>query len=281
MADLAILACYAHPDDEQGVTGSLAWYEEQGIRTGLVCATRGELGEIADPALATPENLGQVREQEMRGAAAVVHIQQLWFLDYRDSGMRGTEGNQDPRAFMNVDEREALGKLVRIIREFKPTVMVTFDETGGYGHPDHIRISQLTGKAFRIAADAAQYPEAGPAWETKRLFYASIPRSRIKQLAKMAQEAGMSSNFTGMDVEKLGLPDEQITNRVNVEAYLARKRESLNHHKTQLNPNSPFARMPEEMTREWRRQEYFALVAGVPVDSSDPAAVGDLFAGLR
>lgn len=281
MADLAMLACYAHPDDEQGVSGALAWYQEQGVRTGLVCATRGELGEISDPALATPENLGQVREQEMRGAAAAINVQHLWFLDYRDSGMRGTEGNQDPRAFMNVDEREALGKLVRIIREFKPTVMVTFDESGGYGHPDHIRISQLTAKAFHVAADASQYPEAGPAWETKRLFYASMPRNRIRQLAKVAAEAGMKSNFDGMDIEKLGLPDEQITNRINVEAYLARKRESLNHHRTQLNPNSPWARMPEEVTREWRRQEYFALVAGAPLDTSDPAAAGDLFAGLR
>jgi len=281
MADLAILACYAHPDDEQGVSGVLARAADEGVRTGLVCATRGELGEISDPALATPQNLGQVREQEMRGAAAVIHAQHLWFLDYRDSGMRGTEGNNDPRAFMNVDEREALGKMVRIIRHFQPTVMVTFDETGGYGHPDHIRIYELTSKAFRVAADAAQYPEAGPAWETKRLFYSSIPRSRIRLMAKMAQEAGISSNFTGMDVEKMGLPDEQITNRINVAAYVDRKRESLEHHRTQMNPNSPFARLPREMMLEWRRTEYFALAAGVPVDRLDPAAADDLFSGLH
>lgn len=281
MADLAILACYAHPDDEQGVSGVLARAADQGVRTGLICATRGELGEIADPTLATPDNLGQVREQELRRAAAVIHAQHLWFLDYRDSGMRGTEGNNDSRAFMNVDEQEALGEVVRIIRHFRPTVMVTFDESGAYGHPDHIRISQLTTRAFHVAADASQYPEAGPAWETKRLFYSSIPRSRIRQLAKMAEEAGMSNNFTGMDVEKLGLPDEQITNRINVAAYVDRKLESLNQHRTQMNPNSPFAKLPREMLVEWRRTEYFALVAGVPVDTSDPAAADDLFVGLR
>ncbi|HEY7122862.1 MAG TPA: PIG-L family deacetylase [Ktedonobacterales bacterium] len=281
MSDLAILASYAHPDDEQGVTGSLAWYADQGVRTGLICATRGELGEIADPALATPENLGEVREQEMRGAAAVAKIQHLWFLDYRDSGMRGTEGNQDSRAFMNVDETEALGKVVRIIREFRPTVIVTFDPTGGYGHPDHIRISQLTTRAFRVAKDASQYPEAGPAWEAKRLYYASFPRSRIRQLAKVAQEAGMSSNFTGMNIEELGLPDEAITNQVEVAEYIDLKRKSLGNHKTQLNPNSPFARMPAEVTAQWRSTEYFALADGVPVDTADPGAVRDLFAGLR
>ncbi len=282
MSDLAILACYAHPDDEQGVTGTLAGYAEQGVRTGLICATRGELGEIAeaDPPLATPETLGQVREQEMRRAAEVAKIQQLWFLDYRDSGMRGTAGNQDPRAFMNVDEQEALGKMARIIREFKPTVMVTFDPSGGYGHPDHIRISQLATKAFNAANDPTQYPEAGPAWHVKRLFYASMPRSRIRQLAQFAEQAGMTSNFTGMNVEELGLPDEMITNRRDVRAYLDLKRKSLTQHATQMNPNSPFAKLPEEITAQWRGNEYFALVAGVPVDTSDPAAAGDLFAGL-
>ena len=283
VADLAILASYAHPDDEQGVTGTLAWYTEQGVRTGLICATRGELGEIAeaDPPLATPETLGQVREQELRRAVQIAHIQHLWFLDYRDSGMRGTEGNQDAAAFMNVDEQEALGKVVRIIREFKPTVLTTFDPTGGYGHPDHIRISELTTQAFHAASDAGQYPEAGPAWQVQRLFYSSMPRSRIRALARFAQQAGMSNNFTGMDPEKLGLPDEMITNRVDVRPYMDLKRESLSQHRTQMNPNSPFAKLPEEVTAQWRGTEYFALVAGVPVDTTDPAAAGDLLAGLR
>jgi len=283
VSDLAILASYAHPDDEQGVTGTLAWYAEQGVRTGLICATRGELGEIAeaDPPLATPETLGQVREQEMLRAAVIAKIQQLWFLDYRDSGMRGTEGNSDPRAFMNVDEGEALRKMVRIIREFKPTVMATFDPTGGYGHPDHMRIQDLTTKAFHAANDAQQYPEAGPAWEVKRLFYTSIPRSRIKQLAQFAREAGLASNFTGMDPEKLGLPDEMITNRIDVREYKDLKRRSLTQHRTQMNPNSPFAKLPEEITAQWRSTEYFALAAGVPVETANPAAAADLFAGLR
>lgn len=283
MSDLAILASYAHPDDEQGVTGTLAWYAEQGVRTGLICATRGELGEIAeaDPPLATPETLGQVREQEMRRAAEIAKIQQLWFLDYRDSGMRGTDGNKDAAAFMNVAEQEALGKIVRIIRAFKPTVMTTFDPTGGYGHPDHIRIHELTTKAFHAANDPAQFPDAGPAWEVKRLFYAAMPRSRIRQLAQFAEQAGMKSNFTGMDPEKLGLPDEMITSRVDVREYKDVKRRSLGQHRTQLNPNSPFAKLPEEITSQWRSTEYFVLAAGVPVDTSNPEAAADLFAGLR
>ncbi len=97
----------------------------------------------------------------------------------------------------------------------------------------------------------------------------------------MAETAGIKSNFAGLDVEKLGLPDEQITNRINVEAYVDRKWQSLSHHRTQLDPNSPFARLPEEIMREWRRIEYFAWVAGVPLDTSDSIAANDLFAGLR
>ncbi len=283
MSDLAILACYAHPDDEQGVTGSMAWYAGQGVRTGLICATRGELGEIAeaDPPLATPETLGQVREQEMRRAAEVAKIQQLWFLDYRDSGMRGTDGNNDTVSFMNVDEHEAVGKMVRIIREFKPTVITTFDPSGGYGHPDHIRICELTTKAFHAASDASQYPEAGPAWEVKRLFYTSIPRGRIRQLAQFAEQAGLTSNFTGMNLDEMGMPDEMITNKIDVREYMDLKRRSVTQHRTQMNPNSPFAKLPEEVTKQWRGTEYFALIAGVPVDTSNPEAESDIFAGLR
>jgi len=282
-SDLAILASYAHPDDEQGVTGTLAWYADQGIRTGLICATRGELGEIAeaDPPLATPETLGQVREQEMRRAAAIAKIQQLWFLDYRDSGMRGTDGNKDAAAFMNVDEQEAVGKIVRIIRAFRPTVMTTFDPSGAYGHPDHIRIHALTTQAFHAASDPAQHPEAGPAWEVKRLFYTAMPRSRIRQLVQFAEQEGLTSNFTGMDPEKLGLPDEMITNRIDVREYMDLKRRSLLQHRTQMNPNSLFAKLPEEVTAQWRGTEYFMLAAGTPVDTSDPVAAGDLFTRLR
>src|SRR6478672_979617 len=130
MADLSILASYAHPDDEQGISGLLRMCVEDGIRTALLCATRGEVGEIADPSLATPETLGKVREQELRTAMDMVGVTDVRFLDYRDSGMAGTPENNDPRAFVNADEHEAIGKIVKVMRDFKPTVVITFDETG-------------------------------------------------------------------------------------------------------------------------------------------------------
>ncbi|MEO5951163.1 MAG: PIG-L family deacetylase, partial [Chloroflexia bacterium] len=144
MAQLSLLGVFAHPDDEQGMTGAFLRAHTQNIETGLICATRGELGEIAYPELGTPETLGTVREAEMRAAAEVANIDQLWFLDYRDSGMMGTPGNEDPTSFYRVNDDEALAKIVKIIRDFKPTLLVTFDATGGYGHPDHLTIHRLT-----------------------------------------------------------------------------------------------------------------------------------------
>jgi len=127
MSTKRLLGAFAHPDDEGIVSGALLQYSTSGVETGLVCATRGEVGEIADPALATPENLGQVREGEMRAAAEVLGVHNLWFLDYRDSGMAGTPENADPSAFAQASAAEVVGKLVKIIREFCPQVIVTFD----------------------------------------------------------------------------------------------------------------------------------------------------------
>src|SRR5256886_14495415 len=132
MSTKRLLGAFAHPDDEGIVSGALLQYSTSGVETCLVCATRGEVGEIADPALATPENLGEVREGEMRAAAEALGVHNLWFLGYRDSGMAGTPENQDPRSLAQASAAEVVGKLVGIIRHFRPQVMVTFDETGAY-----------------------------------------------------------------------------------------------------------------------------------------------------
>jgi LmbE family N-acetylglucosaminyl deacetylase len=321
MSDFSLLACYSHPDDEQGISGTLAHYANQGVRTGLLCATRGELGEIADAALATPATLGRVREQELRRAAAVLRLQRLWFLGYRDSGMCGTVGNRDQRAFINADEQEALGKIVRVIRAFQPTVIITFDASGGYGHPDHLRIHELTTKAFVLAQDESHFSETGRPWVAQRLFYASLPRSSIKQLAAFAAETGLATNFAGMNLDQLGLSDELITHQIDVQAYAEQKRASLFQHRTQLKPGkalpqalvstvqawkgaeyhamlagfplehpaqpeplfsaSSSTQHPHHLPDSWGAVEHFVLAAGVPVSHASPEAGSDLFAGLN
>jgi LmbE family N-acetylglucosaminyl deacetylase len=278
MSDRAILASYAHPDDEQGVSGTLKRYVDEGIRVAILSATRGEVGEISDPALATPETLGEVREDELRRAAAVIGVKDVFFLDYRDSGMVNTAPNSDPRAFINANEGEAVGRLVKLIRSFRPTLIFTFDETGAYGHPDHLAINKWTTLAFRAAGDPTQYPEAGAPFAPSRLFYASIPRSGFRRMSEMLQSMGMPSPFGDLDPEQFGIADERITNQVDVKPYVDLKGKSLEEHRTQNNPNSPFAKMPEEVWMAWRANEYFVLVEGIPFPSG--ADANDLFAGL-
>jgi LmbE family N-acetylglucosaminyl deacetylase len=275
--DLSLLGLFAHPDDEQLMSGAYARYAIEGIRTGLICATRGECGEIADPALATPETLGQVREAELRAACAVIGVKYLYFLDYRDSGMIGTPQNEDDRCFMLSNEEEALGRIVKIARDFRPTVMVTFDPTGGYGHPDHLTMSRLATLAFSAAADPGAYPGSGEPWQAARLFYVGFPRSALRMIGELMESSDMATGFRGVDMEMMGIPDELISTALDVSEWVAIKEHSMNQHRTQLNPNSPLARTPAEAVREWRSKESYQLVAGATL----PEGAEDLFAGIR
>ena len=153
-----LLAIFAHPDDETfGLGGTMAHYSGRGMPVTMVCATRGEVGEISEGSAATPETLGQYREQELRDAMEVLGVSDVRFLEYRDSGMYGTPENADPRAFVNAPADTVVESLVRIIRERQPEVIVTWDESGGYGHPDHIATYHHATAACGAAADAARY----------------------------------------------------------------------------------------------------------------------------
>ena len=279
MSTKRLLGAFAHPDDEGIVSGALLQYSTSGVETGLVCATRGEVGEIADPALATPENLGQVREGEMRAAAEVLGVHNLWFLDYRDSGMAGTPENAEPRAFAQASAAEVVGKLVKIIREFRPQVIVTFDESGAYGHPDHIAIYRYTTSAFHAAADAVQYPDLGPAHSVSKLYYSSFPRSALRAIGEWMSTQNYEGSFSGLDPEKLGMPDEQINVWLNVEPWREQKDRSRSMHRTQLDPNNLMAKIPEEIQRNWRSHECYQLAASRV--GPDVPGENDLFARIQ
>ena len=279
MSTKRLLGAFAHPDDEGIVSGALLQYSTSGVETGLVCATRGEVGEIADPALATPENLGQVREGEMRAAAEVLGVHNLWFLDYRDSGMAGTPENADARAFAQASAAEVVGKLVKIIREFRPQVIVTFDESGAYGHPDHIAIYRYTTSAFHAAADAVQYPDLGPAHSVSKLYYSSFPRSALRAIGEWMSTQNYEGSFSGLDPEKLGIPDEQISVWLNVEPWREQKDRSRSMHRTQLDPNNLIAKIPEEIQQNWRSHECYQLAASRV--GPDVPGENDLFARIQ
>lgn len=280
MADLALLGVFAHPDDEELMGGAYAKAAVEGIRTGLICATRGERGEIADPSLATPDNLSEVREHELRAACAVLGIKHLWFLDYLDSGMAGTPENNHTRAFARADEQEALEKIVRIVRDFRPTVMVTFDETGAYGHPDHLMVERLTNAAFQAAADPARFPDAGEPWQASRLYYAGFPRSAMMRWMDVAREMQPEHAFAQLDPSTMGIEDARITHEIDVSRWYDAKRRARQMHRTQSGPYDPMAKMPPDLVRKWMSIEHYALVAGKPLPPGDDSR-GDLFAGLR
>jgi N-acetyl-1-D-myo-inositol-2-amino-2-deoxy-alpha-D-glucopyranoside deacetylase len=274
-----LLAMFAHPDDEAfGTGGTLAHYAATGARVALVCATRGEVGEIADRDLATPETLGQVRETELRCAAQTLGVAEVIFLGYRDSGMAGTPENDDPRAFMNAPAEEVIARLVGVIRRLRPQVVVTFEPNGGYGHPDHMAIQRYAVAAFHAAADPARYPDQGPPWQPARLFYTAIPRSFFLEMSDRLNAMGVdTSQFAHFEEDGAGWPDDQIHVTLDVRDSVEAKWTALNCHRTQFGPDNPFRRLPHNAMKEMMSREYFALAWPEPEPGLQ---LPDLFAGL-
>ncbi len=279
MPNLGLLGVFAHPDDEQLMTGTFAQAAADGTRTGLVCATRGEAGQIHPESGATPETIAEVREAELRAACVVAGIKHLWFLDYRDTGWFDSPENQHPDAFCNADEDEALVRLVTIVRDFKPTVMVTFDKTGGYGHLDHLMVHKLTNLAFYAAGDTARFPGAGEPWQVERVYYSSFARSATINFAKRVREVDPDSNFAQLDLTHMGLPDEEITNSLNVSKWIDLKRQSLSSHRTQKGDQDRFAQMSRGLSVVIVGTEHFSLGLGAPLPDG-PALNKGLFDGL-
>jgi mycothiol conjugate amidase Mca len=281
-----LLAVHAHPDDECiGTGGILARYGNNGVRTVLVTCTDGAVGEISDPALATPENLAAVRALELDAAVQILGINRLVKLGYRDSGMAGTADNENPASFQQADMDEAIERVVRVVREEQPQIIVTYDERGGYGHPDHIRAHQVAVAAFEAAGDARRYPAAGPAWAPTKLYYNVFAFSDMRRFGERLREAGIETPFDrdgddrpaeaeGAD-PPFGVPDERVTTRIDVSAYVDQKRAALASHRTQMGPEQFFMRLPPNLFAEAFGRETFQRIAG-PGETPET----DLFSGL-
>ncbi len=280
MSPSTLLAVFAHPDDESFSTGgTLAHYAAQGVRVALVCATRGEASEISDPALATPETLGPVREAELRCAAQALGIADLIFLGYRDSGMAGSPDNEDPRAFVNADADEVVRRLVGIIRRLRPQVVITFEPNGGYGHPDHIAIHRHTVAAFRAAADPARYPDQGPPWQPARLFYTAIPRSVFVRMRERMVALGLDTHDLDRILEwRRGWSDEQVHVVLDVAGVVEAKWTAIHCHRTQIGPGHLFRRLPEAEMKRLMSREYYELAWPAPTPGQ---RLSDLFAGIE
>jgi len=180
-----ILSVLAHPDDESfGMGGTLALYAQKGCDVYLICATRGEVGDVAPEHMQGFSSIAELREGELRCAAKHLGLKDVFFLNYRDSGMPGSPDNQHPDAQVAHPVDEVAGKVVHYLRELKPDIILTFDPIGGYRHPDHIHIHNATVLAFEKAADPTFHPEAGAPFKTGKLYFHTFPRGFLKLIVR-------------------------------------------------------------------------------------------------
>ena len=248
---ITVLAVFAHPDDEGfGCGGTLAALVAGGHRVTLICATNGDVGEISDPALATPETLPSVRQGELRAAMDLTGILDVRFLQYRDSGMPGWEDNDHPRSLFQAPAETVVEQVAAVIRELRPDIVITHDPTGGYGHPDHVTICQRTEAAVERCRE-----EGG-----LLLYYVCFPRSFFQRTWNKMMELGLRPPFSADDTEALGTPDNEVTTIVNVGRHVALKKESLERHRTQIERDGPFSKLPQEFMDEIMSSEFFQLV---------------------
>ncbi len=292
------MTVHAHPDDETiGTGGVMARYSRAGDRVICVTCTGGEEGEIVVPEMDTPENharLAEIRAEELRAALEALGPIESRTLGYRDSGMMGTPANETAGNLWVADIDEAAGRLVRIVRELRPQVIVSYNDFGGYGHPDHIRAAQLAVLAFERAGDPTWYPEhiadGLQPWQPLKRYQIVMDFSRRQELFERLQERGVKTWLTpdpGETEEQrqereafLGrMQDAQgpKTTSVDVTDQIERKLEALRAHVTQIRPTDFFLALTLDEWREFAPTEDFTLSeskVGVRIPEADP------FAGL-
>lgn len=274
----SVMVVLAHPDDEAfAVGGTLAALSAGGTNVTLICATRGDVGEISDPSLATAETLATVRETELRCSCAALGIDPPIFLGYRDSGMAGAETNSHPDSLAAADLSEVTGRVVRCVRELRPGVLISFDAGGGYGHPDHIAVHKATSEAFHKAGDPSCYPEQLGTLQPhtpRKLLYTAIPRSlfrgMIDRMREMALDASVFASWP--DPETVGTPDEEIDLVVDIAPYVDTKRKAIDCHATQVAPDNPFNLLPQEEIRAFLSVEHFIQAVPKPGEKIEGSA---------
>ena len=281
-----LLLVHAHPDDEtinNGIT--MTKYAQEGAKVTLVTCTRGEEGEVLIESLANlassrDDKLGEHREVELKNAMEHLGIDDFRFLGapnkkWRDSGMIGAAQNERSDVFWQANIDEAAQELVNVILETKPHVLITYDEFGGYGHPDHIKANQVAMRAADMAADQG--------WEISKIYWNTMPRSVIQDGIEKMKEVG-SSFFGAESADDLPFakPDELVTSVIRATEYVPQKLAAMKAHETQISVDGPFFALSNNLGLSIWGDEYYTLVRGEksePFDSDGREL--DLFAGIK
>ena len=285
-AGLRLMHVHAHPDDESSKgAATTAKYVAEGVDVHVVTCTGGERGSVLNPNMDRPEVLAditEIRRQEMARAREILGVTQDW-LGFVDSGW--PEGDPPPPlpegCFALVPVEESAERLVRLIRSFRPHVVTTYDENGGYPHPDHIRCHEVTMAAYEAAPDPERYPEAGEPWQPLKLYYQhGFNRPRTQALHDAMIARGLESPYAERLEKWKPDPahDARITTRIPCAEYFPVRDRALIAHATQIDPDGPWFHVPLDLQQEVWPTEDFELVRTV-VESTLPE--DDLFAGIR
>ncbi|MFF0090950.1 N-acetyl-1-D-myo-inositol-2-amino-2-deoxy-alpha-D-glucopyranoside deacetylase [Streptomyces canus] len=274
-----LLLVHAHPDDESINNGAtMARYAAEGTRVTLVTCTLGERGEVIPPELRhlTGADLAQERERELAAAMERLGVEDFRFLGgrgrYQDSGMLGTADNDNPHCFWRADVDEAARHLVEVILETRPQVLVTYDDNGGYGHPDHIQAHRVAMRAVELAA--------GAGWTIEKVYWNRVPRAVGEQAF-----ARLHDDLPGLPFAKAAVlddvpgvvDDERITTEIDGTAYAAAKSAAMAAHATQIDVSGAYFALSNELAQPLFATEYYQLVRGEPGETKET----DLFSGIE
>lgn len=280
-----MLLVHAHPDDETiGCGATMARYAAQGAAVTLVTCTLGEEGEVLVPDLAhlaadATDTLGSHRHGELLAAARALGVEDVRILGgagrWRDSGMMGTPANLAPNCFWRADLLQAAAELVAVIREVRPQVLITYDEFGGYGHPDHIQAHRVAMYGTVLAESNGFRRDLGDPWSVPKIYWTALPRSELRAAVERLRESGIESEFAKLDpaTAPFAVDDELVTTVIDGAGFIAAKRAAMEAHATQIDLTDGFFAISHELLG----REHYRLVRGPRAGS---AVETDLFAGL-
>ncbi|MCU0295864.1 MAG: N-acetyl-1-D-myo-inositol-2-amino-2-deoxy-alpha-D-glucopyranoside deacetylase [Candidatus Nanopelagicales bacterium] len=274
MADRRLLIVHAHPDDESITTGTLmAGYVKQGVGVTLVTCTLGEEGEVLledaqHLASHSEDRLGEHRFTELEAAMEVLGVTDWRLLGsphkYRDSGMMGTPSNDRPDCFWRADLLAAATDLVEVIREVRPQVAVTYDDFGGYGHPDHIQAHRVLTYAVALAAVPSFRVDLGQPWKVQKVYWTALPKGMLRDGIRALREAGEETGFASMDPDDLpiGVEDELVTTSVDFAEFLDLKMKALAKHASQVQTDGGFFALSNNLGSKAMGVEHFRIAQG-------------------